>query len=468
MKKRHSFVLSIALAAGATVPLAAQQPPARQQPPAPQPLNAAQHAPLDRIVAIVGDQPITRYDLEQRMLQDQQRGVRPPTDSAAVHDYELQTLNTMIDEELLLQKAKELKVEIPDNDLNAAVDQQIRTIKAKFTTESEFRTELARAGLGTPEEYRRMLVEQMRRDETMKKVMGKLRDDSKIIPANVTDSDVVEAFQRTRATLPRRPAQVTFRQIVIAPRPTQAAKNLARAKAESILVEIKKGGDFALLAKRESMDPTTKEVGGDLGWHRRGDFVTEFERWVWSLPPGQLSPVFESPFGYHIVRVDRVAAGEVKARHILIRPKLDSADVVRAHAEADTVAKLWKAGAPFDSLAKKHHDYAAKEETSILDPMARDSLPESYQRAFANKAPNDIITFEIPDPQRGLPKVVVAQLLSANPGGEYELKDLREMVRSRLADEGGVRRYLDGLRKRTYVSVRLDQQRPTGAGTSSK
>jgi len=179
----------------------------------------------------------------------------------------------------------------------------------------------------------------------------------------------------------------------------------------------------------------------------------------------ELSPVFESPFGYHIVRVDRVAAGEVKARHILIRPKLDSADLVRAHVEADTVAKLWKAGMPFDSLAKKHHDYAAKEETSILDPMTRDSLPESYQRAFANKSPNDIFTFEIPDPQRGIPKVVVAQLLSANPGGEYELKEMREMVRSRLADEGGVRRYLDGLRKRAYVSIRLDQ--PVARGSSS-
>ena len=452
MKRIHSFAM-LAVALGSAL-LGAQQP-------------GPQHATLDRIVAVVGDQPITRFDLEQRMLQDQQRGMRPPTDSAALKAYELQTLNTMIDEELLLQKAKDLKVDVPDNEINASVDRQIRDIKARFTTESEFRTELAKAGLGTPEEYRRMLVEQMKRDETIKRTMQKLREDNKVIPANVTEDEVKEAFERSRASLPRRPAQVTFRQIVIAPRPTPAAKEVARVKAESILAEIKKGGDFALLAKRESMDPGTKEVGGDLGWHRRGDFVTEFERWVWSLPPGEMSPVFESPFGYHIVRVDRVAAGEVKARHILIRPKLDSADLVRAHAEADTVLKLWRAGAPFDSLAKKHHDYAAKEETSILDPMARDSLPESYRRAFAGKAPNDLVTFEIPDPQRGMPKVVVAQLLSANPGGEYTLKEMRELVRNRLAEEGGVRRYLDGLRNRSYVSVRLDRPAP-GAGASQR
>jgi peptidyl-prolyl cis-trans isomerase SurA len=297
--------------------------------------------------------------------------------------------------------------------------------------------------------------------------MQKLRDDNKIIPENVTDADVKEAFERSKASLPHRPATVTFRQIVIAPKPTVINKEIARAKAESILAEIKRGGDFALLAKRESMDPTTKETGGDLGWARRGQYVSEFEYWVWRLPPGELSPVFESPFGFHIVRVDRVAAGEVKARHILIRPKLDSADLVRAHAEADTVAKLWKAGSPFDSLAKKHHDYAAKEETSILDPMPRDSLPDSYQKAFANKSPNELVVFEIPDPQRGIPKVVVAQLLSASPGGEYELKEMNQIIRSRLSEEGGVRRYLDSLRKHAYVSIRLDQP-PVGASSSHK
>ena len=459
---RKPSLVALAIMVIAT-PCFAQQPTA---PPPAQPA-AAQHAPLDRIVAIVGDQPITRFDLEQRIIQEQQRGAQPPTDSAGLRAYELQTLNTMIDEELLLQKAKELKVDVPDNDLNTAVDKQIRDVKARFPTEAQFRTELAKAGLGTPEEYRRMLIDQMRRDETMKRTMQKLRDDNKIIPANVTDSDVKEAFERSKATLPRRPATVTFRQIVIAPKPTAINKEIARAKAESILAEIKRGGDFALLAKRESMDPTTKETGGDLGWARRGQYVTEFEYWVWRLPPGELSPVFESPFGFHIVRVDRVAAGEVKARHILIRPKLDSADLVRAHAEADSVMKAWKAGAPFDSLAKKHHDYAAKEETSILDPMPRDSLPDSYQKAFVSKSPNDLVIFEIPDPQRGIPKVVVAQLLSSTPGGEYELKEMNQMIRSRLSEEGGVRHYLDSLRKHAYVSIRLDQP-PAGANASQK
>src|SRR3954449_3609012 len=279
MKRIHSFAVLAAALSGAS--LGAQQP-------------APQRATLDRIVAVVGDQPITRFDLEQRMLQDQQRGMRPPTDSAALKAYQAQALNTMIDEELLLQKAKELKVDVPDNEIASTVDRQIRDIKARFTTESEFRTELAKAGLGTPEEYRRMLSDQMKRDETIKRTMQKLREENKVIPANVTEDEVKEAFERSRASLPRRPAQVTFRQIVIAPRPTAAAKEVARVKAESILAEIKKGADFEKVAKRESMHLQSKEMGGDLGWARRGDNVPEFDRWLFGSPfqaplaPGQL------------------------------------------------------------------------------------------------------------------------------------------------------------------------------------
>src|SRR5207302_10547720 len=125
-------------------------------------------------------------------------------------------------------------------------------------------------------------------------------------------------------------------------------KAAAKAKAESLLVDIKKGADFELLAKRESMDPGSKETGGDLGWNRRSQMVREFDRWMFALAPGQLSPVIETQYGYHIIRLDRAQPQEVKARHILIKPKMDSADVAAARLRADSVLAIWKNGkAPF-------------------------------------------------------------------------------------------------------------------------
>lgn len=448
MRLRLPLLLSFLAAA----PIAAQQPtPARQ---------ASQVVPLDRIVAIVGDEPITMYDLQERMLQDAQAAQQPlPTDSAALAAIQKQTLGTMIDEELLLAKAKELKIDVPDADLNNTVDQQIKDVRSRFASESEYRTALEKAGLGTPEEYRKFLMDQARRNELLARVTRKLHDDGKIIPANVTEQDVEQAFNANKDKLPKREPSVTFRQIVIAPQATAAEKAVARAKAESILVELKHGADFAQLAKRESMDPGSKDLGGDLGWQRMGVYVPEFDRWLfgpYALPPGKLSPVVETPFGYHIIEVERVNGPQVQARHILIRPQIDSADIARARLQADSVLKMWKSGANFDSLAKKYNDYAGKEETSLLTPYPRAQLPEPYQKAFANAKPGDIVDFQIPGTVPGVPKFVVANLLTSDPGGDRTLAEMRSMIRDRLAEEGGVRRYLDQLRKQTYVSVRLD------------
>lgn len=423
-------------------------------------LASTDAVPLDRIVAVVGEQPITRYDIQERILQKQQLGeIRQlPTDSAGMAALETQVLNEMIDDELLLLKAKDLAVVVEDADINNTIDLQIKSIRSRFSTESEFRAELAKAGLGTPEQYRQFLVQQLRRRETIDRTKRALQEAGKIIPSNVTEAEVAAAFEENKQFMPPMPASVTFRQIVINPKPSDTARAAARAKAESLLVDLKSGADFATLAKRESMDPGSKETGGDLGWQRRGVFVPEFDRWLfgpYALRPGDLSPVVETPFGFHIIRVDRAQPAEVKARHILIRPQVDSAQVEKARLEADSVLALWQSGVDFDTLAKAHHDYANKEETTFLTPFPRDSLPAEYQAAFAGEKAGDLTTFQIPSPT-GVPKFVVAQLVSEDAGGERTLDDMRTFVRQRLAQQRGLERYLQSLRRETYVSVRLD------------
>lgn len=412
--------------------------------------------PLDRVVAIVGDVPITQSDLQERVIAKRQEGVQMPTDSAAFHTFILSVVNELVEEELLLRKAKELKVEVPDADVNNTVDKQLKEIRNRFPSDAEYRNELRKAGLGTPEEFRRFRADQVRRSELISRTVKQLRDDGKIISANVTDAEVQDAYERNKSALPKREASVAWRQIIIAPKPTPAAKAAARARADSILVELKNGADFELLARRESDDPGSKANGGDLGWNRRGRMVPEFDRWMFALPPGQLSPVIETAFGFHIIRVDRVQPGEVKARHILIAPKVDSADVVRAHLEADSVVAALRAGAPFDSLAKKHHDFASGEETTLLTPFPRAQLPTSYQQAFADKQPKDIVTFEIPGNSTVPAKVVVAEIEKVEEGGDMTLDEVKERFRSRLAEEGGIKRLMDSLRKQTYVKVNDD------------
>lgn len=408
--------------------------------------------PIDRVVAVVGDQPLLWSDVLTAINQRRAQGLQLPTDSSAQAALARSVLGELVDEEILVQKAKELKLDAADVDVTSAADRQIKQVRAQFSSDDEYRNELKKAGLGTPEEYRKSLIEQYKRQNIQQKAFAELRKQAK--PVNVTDEEINAAFERSKTELQKRPATVTFRQIIVAPHASPAAKAKAKARADSLLVEIRKGGDFEQIAKRESMDPGTKQLGGDLGWNRRGSgLVPEFEQMMFALRPGEVSPVIETSFGYHIIRVDRVQAAEVKARHILIAPVIDSADVARAKTEADSVAAQWRRGVPYDSLVAKHHD--PTEEKGVLQPFPRDSLPASYIAALSGAKAGDITEpFQLANP-RGQPKYAVLQVVTATDAGEYKESEIRDQIRAQLSEEKSIRQLLDDLRKQTYVSIRM-------------
>ena len=447
-------LLIAALALVTATSAAAQQPDSQVPLPAPDSALLAAGVKLNYIVAVVGNRAITWYDVLEVINQRRAQGLQIPSDSASQMTLARGVVNDLVDEEILIQTAAIEKVELTDEEVNQSVERQYQRVRAQFRTEAEFETALRTEGFGTLQEYRKSLAEQARRAALQQNVLAKLRSEGRVVPVAVSDAEVQAAFEQNRASLQRRPATVPFRQIIMSPKPSDAARARARAKAESLLVELRGGADFAQVAKRESMDQSNKDTGGDLGWNRRGVMVPEFDRWMFALPPGQLSPVVETSFGYHIIIVDRVQPAEVKARHILIRPAVDSVDIARTRATADSIAAAWRAGASFDSLAAKHHDPA--EFKSILDPFPRSELPPSYQTAFEGKAANDIVDpFTIEDPRTQVPKFVIAQLVSVSEGGELTLEDLRPRIREQLGQERAIRRLIDQLRGDLYISIRI-------------
>jgi len=412
--------------------------------------------PLDRIVAVIGDQLILMSDVQVAVYQRRAAGLQIPTDSAELQQLIAQVVGELVDEELLVQRAKsDTAIHVNEDDVNRSVEEQIKEVRGRFKSEAEFLQVVRQEGYGTREELRRSLQDQYRRRMLTQRLLDKLRQDGKLVAGPVSDQDINQAFEREKTTLPRRPATIGFRQIVLAPRPSKASKDSARIRAESLYAELRRGGDFEMIAKRESMDPASREVGGDLGWMRRGKTVAEFERVIFGVQPGIVTPVFETAYGYHIVRVDRVQPAEVKARHILIRPKIDSADVIAARVRADSAIARWRAGASYDSLVATYHD--PLEERSIPE-MERSNLPESYAKVMDSVKVNDYVgPFPIADPRSGSSKFVIAQITDVKEGGEYVLSDVRSNIRENLQQQRAVRRFIDTLKQQTYVSVRLDQ-----------
>ncbi len=142
----------------------------------------------------------------------------------------------------------------------------------------------------------------------------------------------------------RVPEEVKVRHILVRTPPPddngkvdEKAVEQARQKAQSVLDQLKKGADFAALAKKDSDDPGSAAQGGSLGWIQRGQTVPEFEQSAFSLPVGQTSGLVRSTFGFHIIQVEEKQQAHVKP---LDEVKPDIEKVLAAQKASDLAEAL--------------------------------------------------------------------------------------------------------------------------------
>jgi peptidyl-prolyl cis-trans isomerase SurA len=423
-----------------TAPLAAQEP--------------AQI--IDRIAAVVGERIILVSEIDEEINQRRGNGLQVPEDSAALMALRHQVLNDLVDDEVIYQRARrDTSINVTDQEVQNAVDEQVRQVRSQFHSDAEFRTALQGASLGTPEEYRRWLTDKQRRAAYQQRYIGKLQQEGKLRAGTISEADLQRAYQEAMAregNRSRRPPTITFRQIVISPRPTEAARHDALRRADSVRTALENGADFATLARQFSDDATTKENGGDLGFFRRGVMVRQFEEAAFSLRPGVIGPVVESPFGYHIILVDRVQAGEVKARHILFTPAIGDAERALARHLADSLAPLVRAGADADSLARLYGDSA---EPRTVGPADRTQMDSTYARALGEATVGTVAgPFEV-DAGGGRVRYVIAQVTDVQPERAFSFEEVRDNLRQSLLRERGIRNLVADLRRQTYVDIRL-------------
>lgn len=417
------------------------------------PLAGLRLLDVDRVVAIVAKKPILFSEVVEQVNYARARGLQIPTDSAGQLELAREILGQMVDKELLIAVARDYSLTVPEVEVAPAVDRNIANIRGQFPSETEFRTALAREGFGTPEDYRRRSIDEATREALQAKAIDTLRALGRLAPVNVTEREVAEAFDRLRGQLGPRPATVSFRQIVVSPAPSDSNRARARALIDSLRIALELGADFDSVARAYSADGSAA-VGGDLGWNRRGRMVPAFDQMMFALLPGRISPVVQTEYGYHIIRVDRVRPGEVRARHILISPTVAAEDVAHAKLRADSALALWRAGTTYDSLAARFHDPA--EEKTIPEGVPIDSLPVEYRLALRSVATGAFSeVFALPQPGTSNNKWVLAQVIESKPAGDYSLDEFQERVRAQLKEEKSTRRTLDALRREYYVTLRL-------------
>jgi peptidyl-prolyl cis-trans isomerase SurA len=442
--RRVVRLLLAALLSGSAVGAQTARPPA-----------APADSVVDRIVAVVGGKAILKSNIEERILLEHPQGKNLPTTPEAMKQLRDELLEVLIDEELLVQEAaKDTTIKVLEDDLTKSVDLLMRTTRARFSTEEAYRQDIRAAGFETVDEYRSWLTDQQRRRLQINQFTANLKGSGKLKQVAPTESEIRGYFDKYKASFPKRPETVAFSQIVIAPQPKPEAKARAKSLADSILAELRKGADFAATARRFSMDPTSKELGGGLGWVRRGTGLDQrFEDVAFGLRPGVVSDPVETSFGFHLIQVERSQPAEVQVRHILIMPAIDTADADSAVRTAGRVHAELVAGAPFDSLQRIWHD---KVEERDIPALPLESLPAAYGQAMAEVAEGKLSeVFRLDAPVDLLrSKYVIALITDRTPAGEVRYEDVKEQIRTGLTEQLTTQRYTQKLRRATLVDIR--------------
>jgi len=419
--------------------------------------GAAPAQTLDRIVAVVGTRPILASQIEEEMVQQQAQGQPLPTDSAALAVLRRQVLDRLVELEILVQQAqRDTSIKVTDQEVLDQVEQTYQNVRKQFTSENDFRDQIRQARFGSIEEWRRWLADEQRRQLYAQRLIEAQRQKGKLRPIPPTDAQMREFWEQNREQQPKRPATVSFRQIVIKPVADSAARQRALQLAESLVVALRRpGADFAAAAKRFSSDSSSAAQGGELGWFRRGVMVKEFEDVAFRVRPGEITGPVETAFGFHIINVERTQPAEILARHILITPEVSAAQVAIARRRADSLHDvLARPGmnASFDSLAKI---YADPQEAKLAEDAPLTDLPPEYQKIVSSDTTVGLKPVIVEGADTRRTKFVVLEITARHAAGELSFDDVKIRIRQSLGDQLAIRHFIDQLRRQIYIDIRL-------------
>lgn len=311
-------------------------------------LHAQNRQVVDGVVAVVGQTIIKNSDIEQAYAQ-----VRLRQGIEGAHQERCSLLESMLISKLLVHKGIVDSVEVSDDEVEDQVDRYLKMAVQQAGGKDRLRDVFHYSYDELHDQYFDVLHDRM----LSQKVEMQLTSNVKITPA-----EVIEFFNAYDVdSLPEIADQYEVSEIVVQPTISEAERDRVRGELAELRERILKGDRFSMLAKLYSEDPGSASKGGELGFFGRGDMVTEFEAAAFALKPGEVSPIIETQYGFHILQLIERRGNTVNVRHILMQPKTSSEDLLRARITLDSLAQEIRQGhITFEDAAKKYSDGVSK------------------------------------------------------------------------------------------------------------
>ena len=403
---------------------------------------------VDRIVAVVNSEVITKAELAERVKTVTQQLRQQGTPLPPAEQLQRQVLERMIMDRLQLQLARETALRVDDLQLDRTVARVAERNKMSLT---QFRQALERDGIQF-DKFR----EEMRNEI----LLSRLRErevDNRIV---VTDNEI-DYFLSQQAQSPSAATEFNLSQIMLR-LPEQASPeevNRQHERAEQVLAQLRQGADFAKLAVGYSDAPDALQ-GGAMGWRARDRLPDLYTQALDRMKPGEVSGIIRSPAGFHLLKlIDRRGGGlpamveQTHVRHILVKTSelVSEADAKR---KLNNLRERILAGADFGELAKLNSDDSSSSKGGDLGWVyPGDTVPEFEHVMNSLKVGQVSEPFASPF---GWHLVQVLGRREAAVSGERKRQEARLILRERKADEA-YQEWLRQLRDRAFVEYRTDE-----------
>lgn len=300
---------------------------------------------MERVVAVVGSEPVLHSDVITLMIEsgiDPERAVSSSGETAAYRE----SMEQVIREKLLVEAARREGVYPTRDEIQQAVDGSMAEAREGFRSEQEFINYIASMGLtvrALRDSYETILGDRLAGENFVRLRSGRVMSSLPMDPVSWFTLHP-EAVEDVLA-----PRTLSWIYIPVLPGATEEAEALLSDVREWI-----EGGEitFSSAAATYSEDGSASS-GGDLGWFGRGDMTSTFEDQVYSLDPGEIAGPFRTPFGVHLVKVSDMTEDSVRASHILRTVQLTPADLDSALALAHRTLSEIQEGAGFADVARR-------------------------------------------------------------------------------------------------------------------
>ena len=403
---------------------------------------------VDRIVAVVNNDIITQYELNERIrvVKNQLEGQKiqlPPQDVL-----EKQLLERMINERVQLQFANETGIRVDDGALDQAI---ARIAEGNRMPLAQLRQALESDGVSFTK-----FREDIRNEITLSRVKEREADNKVVVTENELESYFANQAQKGNDT------EYNLGHILIQVPEQASAEQIQERKkrAEQALAELKKGSDFGLVSVSFS-DAANALQGGELGWRPASRLPQLFTEALNKLQPGDISPLLRSPNGFHLLKLydkrgrDAVlVVTQTRARHILVKTNevLSAADA--KHRLTELKERLDN-GANFADLARLHSEDGSAAKGGDLGWLSPGDTVPDFESAM-NKLTVNVVSPPI-QTQFGWHLIEVLERRKEDVTQEKQKLRAKLEIRDRKADEA-YQEFVRQLRDRAYVEYKHEDR----------